>query len=176
MIEINEDGDVRMMAPSTKVDALVDLLDDMGEEPLVVFAASRQLIDLAAQRLDKEKITYSMIVGNQSDAVRYGNETSFMDGTNRVILLTMGAGSEALTLTRASTTCFLQRSWSLVQNRQAEDRTHRPGQEAEKVLIIDLIAPGTVEEAQWSALQAKGEMLEEITRDRQAMLAAITRR
>jgi SNF2 family DNA or RNA helicase len=168
-----DDGKVVLSNPSSKVDALVELMKDMGDDPIVVFALSRQLIELAATRLEKEKISFSKIVGGQSDLVRFSEENAFYDGTSRAILLTLGAGSEALTLTRASTTCFMQRSWSMVQNKQAEDRTHRPGQDAEKVLIIDMVAPDTVEESQWSVLQGKSGMLEEITQDRQAMLRVI---
>jgi SNF2 family DNA or RNA helicase len=175
-LTIDADGKVHLDNPSSKVEALVELLADMGKEPLVVFAHSRQLIELAAHRLDKEGVTYSKIVGGQSDIARSSEEDAFSNGDNRVILLTLGAGSEALTLTRASTTCFMQRSWSMLQNRQAEDRTHRPGQTADKVLIIDLVTPGTVEEDQWDALTGKGDMMQEIVQDREAMLHAIRRK
>lgn len=172
-LSIADDGKVVMSNPSSKVDALIELLYDLGDDPLVSFALSRQLIELAAQRLDKEKITYSKIVGGQSDLVRTSEENAFHDGTSRVILLTLGAGSEALTLTEASTVAFMQRSWSLVQNKQAEDRVHRPGQAADSVLVVDMVAPETVEEAQWQVYMGKTGMLEEITQDRQALLRAI---
>jgi SNF2 family DNA or RNA helicase len=167
--EITEDGSVRLCPPSSKVDALVELLEDMGDEPLVVFAQSRQLIELAFTKLASGGVTCAKIVGGLTEPVRARAEKDFADGHVRVLLLTMGAGSEALTLTTASTTCFMQRSWSLIENRQAEDRTHRPGQEAEKVTIVDLVAPGTVEEDQHAALADKGARLEEIVRDRAAV-------
>jgi SNF2 family DNA or RNA helicase len=172
-LSIDSDGKVVLQAPSNKVDDLVALLEDMGNDPLVVFAQSRQLIELAATRLTKEKITYSKIVGGQSDLAREAEEDMFHSGESRVILLTLGAGSEALTLTEASTVYFMQRSWSLVQNKQAEDRVSRPGQTADKVLIIDAVAPDTVEESQWDVYQGKSGMLEEITQDRQALVRAI---
>jgi SNF2 family DNA or RNA helicase len=172
-VDLRPDGSIRLCAPSSKVDALVELLEDMGGEPLVVFAQSKQLIMLAAERLEKDGVAHSLIVGGQTELVRSMSEKRFADGDARVLLLTMGAGSEALTLTRASTTCFMQRSWSLIENKQAEDRTHRPGQEAEKVVIVDLVAPGTVEEDLLSALEGKGERLEEVVRDREALRAVL---
>jgi SNF2 family DNA or RNA helicase len=57
----------------------------------------------------------------------------------------------------------------MVTNRQAEDRVHRISQDADKVLIIDFVAPGTVEENILDAIGAKGEMLEEITRDKETI-------
>lgn len=172
-IEVQPDGSVRMVPPSSKVDALLELLEDMGEDPLVVFAQSRQLIELAAHALETKRIEHRLIIGGQTELQRSMAEQDFADGQARVLLLTMGAGSEALTLTRASTTCFMQRSWSLIENRQAEDRTHRPGQAAEKVTIVDLVAPGTVEEAQHEALRDKGDRLEEIVRDRDLLRRAL---
>jgi SNF2 family DNA or RNA helicase len=61
----------------------------------------------------------------------------------------------------------------MVTNKQAENRIHRIGQTANSVLIIDLVAPGTVEENILDAIGAKGEMLEEIIRDRETILRMI---
>jgi SNF2 family DNA or RNA helicase len=61
----------------------------------------------------------------------------------------------------------------MVTNKQAEDRVHRIGQDAATFLIIDLVAPGTVEEKILDAIGAKGEMLEEITRDKETILRLI---
>ena len=170
--EINEDGKIRLCAPSTKVDALVELLDDLGSaEPLVVFANSSQLIRLAAQRLDKEKIDHVEIVGGMTDIARWTSVQDFQEGRARVILLTFGAGSEALTLTRARYMCFLQRSWKFDQNVQAEDRIHRAGQEAGTCTYIDLVAPDTIEESMQDALEDKEQTFQEIVRDREVLLA-----
>ena len=163
-------GEVRLSDPSNKVDALVDLLDEMGEEPAVVFAQSRQLIELAAKRLDKEKISYTMIVGGQSADEREASKTSFQDGKVRVILCTIAAGGIGITLTRAGTAIFLQRSWSMVDNAQAEDRVHRIGSEIhDKINIVDILSIGTLEERQRLVLSTKEERLEEVLRDRDTL-------
>jgi len=57
----------------------------------------------------------------------------------------------------------------MVTNRQSEDRVHRIGQSAESVTIIDLVAPGTVDDQILEAIQSKGDMLEEVVRDREAV-------
>jgi SNF2 family DNA or RNA helicase len=167
--DVNPAGEFRLCLPSSKIQALLELLEDMGSEQLVVFALSRQLIDLAAIVLEDKGIPCSVVVGGQTDYARQDAIDEFQAGRARVILLTLGAGSEAITLTAASTVCFLQRSWSMVQNRQAEDRVHRIGQEADKVTIVDLIAPGTVEEHIAQAIERKGDMLEEIVRDKESI-------
>jgi SNF2 family DNA or RNA helicase len=167
--DVNAADEFRLCLPSSKVEALLELLEDMGEQQLVVFAVSRQLIDIATAVLEDKGIPCSVVVGGQTDYARQSAIDEFQAGRARVILLTLGAGSEAITLTAASTVCFLQRSWSMVQNRQAEDRVHRIGQSADKVVIIDLVAPNTVEEHIAAAVEAKGDMLEEITRDKESI-------
>ena len=164
-------GELRLCAPSNKVEELINLLNDMeSSEPLVVFALRRQLLVLAAERLDKEGISYVTVWGNQSSWERQTAIDRFQGGGEvRVILCTLGAGSEAITLTAASTVCFLQRSWSMVTNRQAEDRVHRPGQSASQVTYIDFVAPGTVDEDILVAIEAKEDLFQQIVQDQAAI-------
>lgn len=174
--EVNDEGKLRLSEPSSKLDALDEVLGDLGfkprrpGEPLVVFALSRQLIMLAAARLEKSKIAHGLIVGGLSDAERVRALENFEDGTTSVLLLTVQAGGEGLNLTRAGHCVFLQRSWSMLQNRQAEDRVHRIGSEQhDSVHIIDLVTPNTIEEEQAARLQVKFTRLQEIVRDRELL-------
>ena len=170
--EVLEDGSMRLAAPSAKVDDLVDLLEELGEdEPLVVAAVSRQLIELASQRLTQLKIPHGLVTGTQSIFERQEAVRRFQDGHLRVILLTLGAGAEGITLTRAAWMLFMQTSYSAVQNLQAEDRVHRIGSEIhDSIQIIKQITPGTVEETREEILAAKGMRMEEIVRDRETLL------
>lgn len=168
--EVDGKGQVRLSVPSPKIDDMVELLEEMGEEPLVVAAVSRQLIELAAQRLDKLKIPYGLITGAQGSAFRAQAVDDFQDGKTRVMLMTIGAGAEGITLTRADTMLFMQRSWSEIQNAQAEDRVHRIGSEIHScVRIIDQIAPGTVEARKLDLLRVKQGRMEELVRDGQSL-------
>lgn len=82
-------------------------------------------------------------------------------------MCTISAGSVGVTLTRADTLVFLQRSWSIIDNTQAEDRIHRIGAEKhENITIIDLISQDTFEEEQFDVLEQKKERAEEVLRDR----------
>lgn len=168
--EIDENGEVKLTAPSNKVDALVEILEEMGDEPAVVFAQSRQLIELAAKKLEDLKIDFGLIVGGQTPDERQWNKDQFQNGHTRVILCTIAAGGIGITLTRSATAIFLQRSWSMVDNSQAEDRVHRIGSEIhDKVNIIDVVSVGTVEERQRVVLGNKLERLEEVMRDRDTL-------
>ena len=76
-------------------------------------------------------------------------------------------------MTAADTIIFLQRSWSLIDNMQGEDRVHRIGSEVHEVInVIDIVTQDTVEETQILRLHEKQKRLEEITRDRATLLAA----
>jgi len=168
--EVDDSGEVKLSSPSCKIDALLELLEEMDDKPLVVMAASRQLIGLAEKALTDNKISYSLIVGGQTPDEREAAKEAFQTGRVRVILCTIAAGGIGITLTRSDTLCFLQRSWSMVENSQAEDRVHRIGSEVhDKVTIVDIIANGTIEERLRVVLGQKLERLEEVMRDRETI-------
>lgn len=167
---MNEAGELKLAAPSSKVDDLVELLEEMGDEPLVVAAVSRQLIELAADRLKKLKISFGLVTGAQSVFERQEAVQRFQAGHLRVIMLTLGAGAEGITLTRANTMLFMQESYSEIQNAQARDRVHRIGSERhEFVQIIKQITPGSVEERKEELLATKQMRMEEVVRDRETL-------
>ena len=164
--ELVQRGRVKLVAPSSKVDDLVDLLEEMGDAPLVVGAVSRQLVELAAKKLESLNISHGLITGAQSSAERAKIVTAFQAGHIRVVLLTLGAGAEGITLTRADTFLFMQESWSEVQNLQAQDRVHRIGSEGHKAIrIIVQITPNSIEERKISVLADKREQMQEVVRD-----------
>lgn len=158
--------DVSLCEPSPKLDAMEEELEALGDEPVVIAAESRQLIELAAKRLDAAKISYGMITGTVNEMQRARAIERFNNGQIRVMLITLKAGGTGLNLQHASNMIFLQRSWSMVDNKQGEDRIHRIGSEKhESVNIIDIIANDTIEEEQIQKLIAKLKMADEINRD-----------
>lgn len=161
---------VTLKSPSNKVEDLVELLSEMGDDPLVVVAESRQLIELAAQRLMTVNISHGLVTGAQLPDERANAVDQFQRGKTRVILLTLGAGAEGLTLTRSDAICFMQESWSPLVNSQALGRIDRIGAEYHDSLkLIKQITPGTVEARKISALAGKGDRIEEVLQDRQTI-------
>ena len=168
--ELNNDEEVRLTAPSCKIDALMEILSDMGGKPVVVFAVHTQLLDLAAAQLEKSKISYAFFTGQQSDLDKDLAKNDFQAGRIQVLLASIGAGSEGHTFTRADTEIFLEKSWREINNKQARDRIHRIGSEGhQRVEYIDIVAEGTVEERQLTVLELKEEQLETIVRDRDVL-------
>ena len=161
---VDEAGGVTSLTkPSNKLDALQGILEEAGGQPLVAFAQSRKFIELCDRELDVDRV---LITGAQTPSERADNVARFQTGTVPLALVTLGAGGEGITLTAASTAVFLQRSWSLVQNLQAEDRIHRIGQEAEAVNIIDVVSMGTIEQRVHEAFAGKEMTLADVMKDK----------
>lgn len=157
----------RMCDPSPKLDALEELMEDINGS-VVIAAESRQLIELASARLEKKNITHGLITGNVVHGVREKVLNNFQSGKIKVLLFTIKAGGTGLTMTAADTMVFLQRSWSMVDNLQAEDRVHRIGSEVHNAInYIDIVCQDTIEESQIKRLHEKAQRLEEIMRDRE---------
>jgi SNF2 family DNA or RNA helicase len=163
------DWTVTLTEPSPKIDALVEIIEDLGpDKSVVVCALHRQLIELASRRLTKLGIDHRLITGGVSTWERERALEELQSGRVKVLLFTIAAGGTGLTMTAADTIVFMQRSWSIIDNKQAEDRVHRIGSEVhESINVIDLVTLGTIEETvQIPRLYEKLERLEEITRDR----------
>ncbi len=164
---------VTLTDPSPKVDELESLCDDISGQ-FVVSAEHRQLIMLASKRLTKLHIPHGLIVGGMSPWEREKTLEDFQSGKTRVLLFTLKAGGTGLTMTAAGTMVCLQRSWSMIDNKQGEDRVHRIGSERHDVVnIIDVVTRNSVEDqVQIPRLMEKLERLEEITRQRAMLVAA----
>ena len=160
--ELDSDGHLAgFKKPSNKLEAVRDILDE-SDEPVVVFAESRRLIEFLAEEISEE---VGIISGAVDAAARKEVVDGFQRGDIRVCLATLGAGSEGITLTAAPRAVFVQRSFSNIKNKQAEDRIHRIGQDAEFVETIDLVSRGTVEENLLLTVAEKERRLQEVVRD-----------
>jgi SNF2 family DNA or RNA helicase len=162
---------VKLADPSCKLDAFMDDLEDYGDESVVVFAVSSQLINMLSARLDKLKIPHGLITGDQDPAERQVHMDNFQEGRTKFILCTIAAGGTGITLTTGRTAVFLQRSWSMIENLQAEARVHRIGSQIhESVRIVDYVTTDSSEEAVFKAVEEKTDNLEYILRDKDLML------
>jgi len=166
--KIDDDGNVELKEPSSKVDDLVDVVEELGDDKIVVFAESRQLIELAAARLEKIGVSCGQFTGTVDPAQRERNRAAFQDGDLQVLLVTFGAGAEGINLSRADAQVYLERSWSAVKNAQSEERAQRPGREG-RLLTIDIVAADTVDKDVLDTYGTKLELLEEIVRDEDTM-------
>lgn len=147
--------------PSSKIDALFQIIDDNPEVPLVIFSQFRRAIALVEQRLEKRAIQYVRITGDDSGQARRNAVDAFQSGVSKYFLGTIGAGSEGITLTRASNVIFLDRDWTPARNAQAEDRLHRIGQRS-AVQVIDIVAKNTIDSYRHAKLEMKKRWIREM--------------
>jgi SNF2 family DNA or RNA helicase len=172
--------DVVLSEPSPKLDALEEVLEEKGilsqsyaGAPVIIAAEFKQLINLATKRLDKLGVRYALITGDVSPVERERALDALQKRQIKVLLFTNAAGGVGLNMTAADTLINLQRSWSLVAEVQKESRNHRIGSEIhDSITIIDIVMKDTVEEDQITKLHDKFMRLDEITRDRAALVAA----
>lgn len=178
-IDIDEfDGDVavRLTAPSCKVDALMDDIEngDFGDDSVAVCAVSRQLIELLSEEMTKKKIPHGLITGAQSEDERQTAIDDFQSGRIKWILFTAQAGGVGVTLTAARRLIMLQRPWSLVDYKQALDRVHRIGSEIHDTIVItDYVTDNTIEERVIQVLDTKADNFENIVRDKAKLLGML---
>lgn len=165
------DTQVKLTEPSGKLDELEDVLAELGDRQVVVFAESAQLIRLAAERIEKRGFpTYVTYTGDEKLDKRADALALFAEGKVQVFLATVSAGGEGLDGLQVADTCiFLQRPWSAVQSKQAEDRLHRVGQKGQSVTYIDIVTVNergeTVEDRVIRALKEKARRQEDVVQD-----------
>lgn len=157
---------LELKAPSWKVDALLEILEERPGQPVVCFAPSRQLVTLAGEAAAKTGLRVGYIVGGQSAGERTRNVDAFQAGELDLICVTTGAGGVGLTLTAARTVVFLQRPWSLVDAIQAEDRCHRIGSEVhDSIEVIDVVARNTIDSRVRAVLRERAGQLSDLVQD-----------
>lgn len=170
---MDQDGNVTLSDPSSKLDVLMENLEDLGEEPVVIVSPSRKLLELAEQRMIKESLSYGKIWGGVSLDERTDYMDKFQAGQLRVMLLQSKAGGEGITLNRSHTMIFLNRPVSMIDEQQVKARIAGYGQEAEVLTYIDLVTADSAEDRVFEILRDRKESLEEVCRDRARLEALI---
>jgi SNF2 family DNA or RNA helicase len=124
-----------------KIDALRELLEDRIEnEKVVVFSRFLDTVH-AIHTMYKNNSIY--LVGGMADSE--DSWRRFQEDENiRIFVGSLDACREGLTLTKASTAIFMDKSWAPAYNEQAEDRLHRMGTTG-TVNIISLITRSSVD-------------------------------
>lgn len=168
---VDADGNFRyqLCDPSNKLDAVMDDIPDFSE-PIIIFAESRQLLEMLSKRLEKAGLEHAFIKGGQSADIRQNNIDAFQNGKVDIVLVVIKAGGTGINLHRSRLEIFLQRPYSNVDYKQAIGRGHRIGSEIfDSVLVIHYITPDSIEERIVEILETKAEHLEEVVRDRDSI-------
>lgn len=171
-VNFDQKGKVKLVDPSAKADRLDEIVTGNPNEPLVIFTQSRSMVDLIINRQRAAGISCAPYTGNVSDRDRLRAIEAFQGGHIQLFVATIAAGSESITLHRASTAIFLDRMWNPTKNLQAEDRLHRIGQE-NPVQIIDIMARDTVDQGRKQRIAGKWEELRWLLGDKTLTAVAV---
>lgn len=157
---------------SAKLDVLLERLVEVAAEGhrALVFSQFTSFLDLAAQRLDAEGLSYAHLDGSTT---RRGDVIDgFRGGDAPVFLISLKAGGFGLTLTEAEYVFVLDPWWNPAAESQAIDRAHRIGQ-TKSVFVYRLIAAGTVEEKVRALQQRKAALFDAVIDDDDAFAASL---
>jgi len=137
--------DKHTSVPSTKLDALMEMLEDIVADGhrVLVFSQFTRFLTLARRRIENAGIAYCYLDGR----TRKRDEviSDFRTGAAPVFLISLKAGGFGLNLTEADYCVILDPWWNPATEAQAVDRTHRIGQ-TKKVMVYRLVAKDTLEE------------------------------
>jgi len=156
----------RVSTPSNKTLALLDVIDETSGK-LVVFTYFERYASILCSVLKEKKIPYRTITGKVPGNERLRAELDFQNNADvKVLVGTIGAAGEGLTLTAADTVVFCDLAWTPATIHQCEDRVYGrvdKGLETTKsVLIVDLFCQQTIEQHVHDVVRAKEQMIEAI--------------
>ena len=154
---LTDDAGVIHPLPSNRIDALLDICDEIQGKALIWATWSMDIRSIAEALRDRFSVqAVATLHGETPDSERQKVVESFQDRHSelRFIVGHPKTGGYGLTLTAATTVIYYSNSYDLELRIQSEDRAHRIGQ-TNKVTYIDLISPKTVDEKIVRALRNK---------------------
>ncbi|QFG13567.1 DNA helicase [Gordonia phage Lambo] len=152
--EVRADGSVAATTESNKIEWIEEflddrgILDDSGENKVIIASQFSKMVDAIGERLDKLKVPYFKLTGGTKTNERVTMADRFQEpGGPKVFLLTTTAGGVSLTLDAADDVVICDETWVPDDQLQVEDRAHRLSRTDHNVTIWYLRSRGTIEEA-----------------------------
>ncbi len=146
---------------NAKITELLNLVNgELREEPLVVWARYTDELEAIRAALRSSKRSTGLIYAQTSQGVSVPtlkNEQTvrdFQQGKTQILVIQPKALKMGVDLSRSSTAIYYSNYWDAEIRAQTEDRIVHP-QKQEPVLIIDLVAADTPDEAIVSAVAKK---------------------
>jgi len=153
---------LKQLAINGKIKQCISWIENFldSDQKLVVFATHKRIIEVLMNHFGNIAVKLD---GSTPNDQRQIVVDQFQNNNNtRLFIGNLQAAGVGITLTAASTTCFIELGWSPGVHAQAEDRVHRIGQKADSVNAYYLIADQTVEETIAEIIDAKQKVLSKI--------------
>lgn len=145
-----------LLKSNPRLQRLSELLEELTPSAkVIVWCNFQENYRAIARVLQDQGIAFAELTGQtkdrQAEIVRFQTDPSC-----RVIISNPQAGGVGVNLTAASYAIYYSRGYSLGDRLQSEARCHRGGSEIhEKITLIDLVAPNTLDEDVLAALLRK---------------------
>jgi SWI/SNF-related matrix-associated actin-dependent regulator 1 of chromatin subfamily A len=152
---------LRQVAAKGKIEEVSEWLTDFTEtgKKLVLFVNHQEILKTVKKILQDQGINVVTFSGEDSEKERDRSVTSFQEDANcQVIICSIKAGGEGITLTAASDVAFLEVDWKPSQLSQCEDRCHRMGQK-NAVNVYYFHAHGTIDDYIFDLIEAKRKVV-----------------
>ncbi len=152
-----DDGETYSFKENPKIDALEGILEETGDDKVIIWCSYRQNYGDISRFLMDRKIPFVMITGDHDSREKSEAALQFQtDPTIKCMLANRRAAGIAINLTAAPYSVVFSRNFSLEEELQVQGRNHRKGSEIhEKITEISLIMEDTIEQRVTEALQNK---------------------
>ncbi len=142
-----------------KLDLLEELVEEIGEEQIVIWCSRSRLLHDAKERLTKAGYTCGVYDGKVKREDREKDYASFEKGEIKILFVNQSSGAYGLDgLKKANYAIYLCNSYSVEHREQSEDRIYR-GLVKENKYIIDITCQGTCEDRVVESLKQGKELL-----------------
>lgn len=148
---------LRQLAVQGKMSSALEWIENFLEnDKLVLFTYHHKTVDEVMKKFSKVAVKLD---GRDSGAKKKEAEEKFQYNEDvRLFVGQIKAAGVGLTLTASSNVAFLEYPWSPGEYVQAEDRSHRIGQE-DNVMVWNLIAAETIEKNTALLLEEKAKVI-----------------
>ena len=128
---------------SSKQKRVLQVIEELGNEKVIVFSYYKMMLELFAQDLAHEGISFVTVTGEKHK--RQKRFSDFMEGDIRVLLITTTCASDGLTFTNARNVIVVEPWWGPFVERQMTDRVYHL-QQKEKVTVYRMVCTDTIED------------------------------
>jgi SNF2 family DNA or RNA helicase len=148
---INQMGEPSDITDNSKVNELVELLEEIGDKQVIIWCQFHREFDMISKHLKSYTTLYSLTKDRDKSI------EDFKTGKAQYLLAHPKSGGHGLTFTNCDTMVFFSIDYSFEGIEQARGRIHRPGQ-VNKCTYIYLLAKDTLDFEIKKALETKQSM------------------
>ncbi|GIW77975.1 MAG: DEAD/DEAH box helicase [Phycisphaerae bacterium] len=154
---ITDNGPV--VVGDSKIRAFLDLIESIGDDPVVVWAEFRHELDRIQRELESVGKRVGRIDGSTSLSDRNRFVQEFQENKLDAMVCHPAAAGHGITLTAAAYAIYYSHGYSQEQYAQSRDRIHRLGQ-TKPVVYYHLVCRGTPDEHAMEVLEKKADLSE----------------